>query len=39
MEYTADGNFLMTNSLDERTIRPFTTGQTGYLVTVLREQK
>ena len=31
MEYTADGNLPMTNSLDERTIRPFTTGRKNWL--------
>ena len=27
MEYTTDRDFLMTNSLDERTIHPFTIGR------------
>lgn len=31
MEYTADGNLLMTNSLDERTIHPFTIGHKNWL--------
>lgn len=31
MEYTADGNLLMTNSLDEQTIHPFTIGHKNWL--------
>ncbi len=31
MEYIADGNLLMTNSLDERTIYPFTIGHKNWL--------
>ena len=39
MEYIADGNLLMTNSLDERYTHLLLDIKTGYSAIVSREQK